>query len=229
MIATLALVAVAGSAPACVALTPGSAAWPATESVLLQAQAVESLREQYESGVGFGDFLEVAVGRRAQWLENWDRASVPAELLARARAVPGTWRILAVSLDSCSDSVSTIPFIAKLVEQVSSLDMRIIDPAKGRPIMEAHRTPDDRAATPTLLLIDDAWNESGCWVERPAVLQTWFLEKQNELPQRRLVEQKMEWYREDAGAETLREIVEMMEAAAAGTTVCTASARNSGT
>jgi len=225
MVGMIALVAVAGVAPICAADQQAGRAAPA-ESILIGAPAQEPLRQLWQGGAAFGDFLEGARARRALWLENWERAEVPADLLERARAVTGTWRILAVSIDSCSDSVSTIPFVAKLVEQVPSLEMRLIDPTAGRAITEAHRSPDGRAATPTLLLIGESWQEAGCWVERPAALQTWFLEKQKELPQRQLIEQKMDWYRDDAGRETVREIVELLEAAAAGTPACASAEAN---
>lgn len=179
-----------------------------------------SLEELYQSGQTFRSFLEAADARRALWLDNWERAEVPAGLLERARALNRSWRLLAIAVDGCSDSVSTIPFIAMLVAQVEGLDMRIADPEAGRPIMEAHRTPDGRAATPTLILIDGSWQESGCWVERPATLQKWYLENPEGLSRRDLVARKMEWYYEDAGASTLAEIVAIIEAAERGERIC---------
>jgi hypothetical protein len=205
IVAMLAVVA-ASSVPSC-----GPAPSP------VRADSLEAL---YRGGVPFADFLAGARARRQLWQENWGRAQVPAELLERARAIPGTWRLLAVSVDGCSDSVSTIPFIAKLVEQVDSLDMRVIGNVAGRPLMEAHRTPDGRPATPTLILLDARGAEAGCWIERPAPLQAWYLENQKTLESRDLIARKMEWYRTDAGVTTLREIVEMLEAAARGEPAC---------
>ena len=46
--------------------------------------------------------------------------------MARAQALAGRYRILVVAIDSCSDSVNTIPYIAGLVGRVDQLDMQIV-------------------------------------------------------------------------------------------------------
>lgn len=209
---------VAATAPA----VPCGAPVPARAAPMPAPARSDSLEALYRGGVTFDDFLATAQARRQLWHENWNRAEVPPDLLEKARSVQGSWRLLAVSVDGCSDSVSTIPFIARLVAQVDGLDMRIIDNVVGRPLMEAHRTPDGRPATPTLVLLDGNGAEAGCWVERPATLQTWYLENQSVLGTRDLVAQKMEWYHADAGATTLREVLGMIEAASRGERVCAA-------
>ena len=71
-----------------------------------------------------------------------------------------------------------------------------------------------------LILIDERWQEAGCWVERPAELQAWYLENPDGLSRRDLVARKMEWYYDDAGATTLAEIVGTIEAAERGERIC---------
>lgn len=205
--------------PVFLAIVLSSPASPCAAPALSGLPA-STLEELYRAGQTFADFLDAAEARRPLWLDNWSRAEVPAGLLERAQALTGSWRLLAVAVDGCSDSVNTIPFIAKLVEQVGNIDMRIIDIDVGQPLMETHRTPDGRAATPTLILIDAVGQETGCWVERPATLQHWVLENPEGLSRRDLVSRKMEWYYEDAGATTLTEIVAMIEAAERGNHVC---------
>jgi hypothetical protein len=183
---------------------------------------VATLRELYEGGVAWRPFLDAATARRELWVRIAEAASVPDDLLERARAVPGTWRILAVAVDACSDSVSTLPYVAELVELLPSLDLRIIDSTIGRAIMETHRTPDDRAATPTLLLLDAEWSEAGCFIERPARLRAWYAEREGTMRTSELTDLKMDWYAEDAGGSTLEDIVAMLEGAAAGSPVCAA-------
>lgn len=181
----------------------------------------EELREIYESGRSYTDFLDNATRRTELWHGNTEKAEgIDPELVRRARAVGGSWRFLAVAVDSCSDSVSTIPYLAELVSLVDGLDMRIVDSRVGRDIMESHRTPDGRGATPTVLLLDDDFEEAGCFIERPLSLQSWIMENDG-LSRDEVYEWKMEWYAEDSGQETVETFVEMLEAAAAGATpVC---------
>jgi hypothetical protein len=183
------------------------------------APRADSLATLYRGGLTWEDFLAGARARRALWVDNYERGSVDAGLLARARAVGGTWRWLVVAVDGCSDSASTIPYLARLVEQVPGSELRIVAPSEARWVMEQHRADDGRAATPTVLLLDAAYAERGCFVERPRALRRWLAAAAGRSDQERY-EGKMAWYRDDAGAETLRDLVEIMEGAAAGRPVC---------
>lgn len=176
----------------------------------------DELRQIFESGRSYTDFLDNATRRTELWHGNTEKAEgIDADLVRRARAVGGSWHFLAVAVDSCSDSVSTIPYLAELVALVDGLDMRIVDSSVGRDIMESHRTPDGRGATPTVLLLDDDFEEAGCFIERPLSLQSWIMENDG-LSRDEIFEWKMAWYAEDSGQETVETFVEMLEAAAAG-------------
>ncbi len=174
----------------------------------------------YEGGIPFDEFLDAAHRRRDTWHANYREGTVAADVLERARAIGGTWRILAVAEDWCGDSANTIPYIARLVEAVDGLEMRVVNSTMGRSVMEAHRTPDGRASTPTVLLLNEHFEEVGCFVERPSALQAWFLENESKLEEDDLYDQKYAWYDEDRGAQTVGEIVEIMESAARGAPIC---------
>lgn len=177
----------------------------------------DTLKAKWDAGVSFGEFLAAADDRRDQWVSNYaSGAAVDATLVARAAALTGNWRLLVVAIDSCSDSVNTVPWIARLVDQLPAVEMRVIDPEIGRSIMEAHRTPDGRAATPTVLLLDEQWQVRGCFIERPRSLRAHL----DSLPDARRFTGKMSWYEQDAGRETVREVVAMIESAAAGDVRC---------
>ena len=179
--------------------------------------ASDSLKATFEVGVSFAEFLAGAQNRKEQWISNYaGTASIDATLVARAVAVTGKWRLLVVSVDSCSDSVNTVPHIARLIDQLPNVEMRIVTPDQGRWIMESHRTPDDRGATPTVILIDENWQERGCFIERPPMLRT----HMDSLPSDQRFSGKMSWYAQDAGSATVTEIVTMLEAAGRAEVQC---------
>jgi Thioredoxin len=176
----------------------------------------DGLRDIFEGGRSYTQFLDAATQRVDMWHGNTEKAEgIDAELVRRARGVGGSWKFLAVAVDSCSDSVSTIPYLAELVALVSGLDMRIVDSTVGRAIMDAHRTPDGRGATPTVLLLDDHFEEAGCFIERPPELQALLFEN-GDWSRDQIFERKMAWYAKDAGNQTVETFVEMLEAAAQG-------------
>lgn len=174
----------------------------------------------YSDGITFDAFLADADRRVETWNDNYGNAAIPAEVLERARSIPGSWRVLAVAEDWCGDSANTIPYLAKLVEQVEGLEMRVVDSEVGRAVMAAHPTPDGRPATPTVVVLDAEGADVGCWVERPAALQDWFLEAEGTVEDEQLYDRKYAWYDWDVGNSTVREIVGVIEAAAAGTPLC---------
>lgn len=178
------------------------------------------LRTLYEGGRTFSDFLGNARRRAELWRRLADEGTVSPELVSRARAVGGTWRILAVAEDWCGDSAYNLPYVAKLVEQVEGLELRIVDSTEGRTLMEAHRTPDLRPATPTLILMDEAWNEVGCFVERPSPLMAWYMENVATKTTDEVHEYILDFYDADGGKATARDLVEILEAAVAGRPRC---------
>jgi hypothetical protein len=183
-------------------------------------RADSTLAALHREGATFADFLAAAKNRKEQWQRNYETAQLPDALITRARAAgPGSFRLLVVAADGCSDSVNTIPYVARFAESVG-IELRIIDTAKGQAVMEAHRTPDGRAATPTVVLLDEGDAEAGCFVERPQALVKVMTESKGKIPDGELFTRKMGWYDEDKGQETLREIVEILEAARSGSPRC---------
>jgi hypothetical protein len=179
-----------------------------------------TLESLWSAGASWAEFLRKADARRAQWQRNWDRATVPADVLADARAIPGQWRLLIVAVDGCSDSVNTVPYLARLAELVPTIALRLVHSRGGRAVMEAHRTPDGRPATPTVVVLDAAGRDVGCWVERPAALQEMALAARSAGTLDAFQRNKQDWYDDDAGASTVREVVGVLAAAAAGVPRC---------
>src|SRR5688572_8020223 len=132
--------------------------------------ADSTYRALYDSGSTFADFVSRATARKEQWEGNYAMKVAPDALVARASAAGSGWKLLVVTVPGCSDSVNSVPYLASFLDKVPSIEMRLISPTVGKAVQEAHRTPDGRAATPTVILLDAEFNERGCWVERPAPL-----------------------------------------------------------
>ncbi len=198
-------------------LRPGA---PIPDPVVVPLQQT-SYEDLYKSGLTFSGFMEEAEDQHEEWQENYARDHVALEMTPSARDIPGNWRLLVVGEDWCSDSVNTIPYIARLVEGTDGLDTRIVNSKEGRWVMESHPTPDGRPATPTVIVLNEHGDKVGCWSERPAVLQNWWLDNPDNREGREKLDRKFEWYDEDAGSETLREILEIVKAASDGSPQCT--------
>lgn len=178
------------------------------------------LRSLYEQGQPFDAYLEDADFRQDEWRAWYERATVPEGLLARARAVPGSWKLLVITADWCGDSVRNVPYLARLAEAVDSLELRLVSTGPARLVQADYRTPDGRIATPTVLLLDRGFHEAGCWVERPSELETYVLTNRDTLDEAALDRYVVDWYEQNDGVAVLTEIVDRLEAAAAGRPIC---------
>ena len=202
------------------AATMACIAGPAAVPALSRAGTDSSYQRIFESGIPFATFLERAERRKEQWATNYRIGAVPDALLTRARAVMGTWKVLVVAVDGCSDSVNTVPYIARLFEALPGVELRVVDSEVGKSIMESHRTPDGRAATPTVLLLDASFQERGCFIERPGLLRQLMSDQREKSGEGGLFEGKMKWYDDDKGAHTVEEMVAILEAAGRGESIC---------
>lgn len=216
------MIALFALAAACVAPTaPTSArdAWHRHPSP--SVSVVDSTYQRlFDKGVTMAEFLAAAKARREQWLRHYADAVVPDVLVTRGGAPSGPWKLLVVAVDGCSDSVNTIPYVARLAEKLPGVELRIVGSDVGRWVMDSHRTPDGRGATPTVILLDANHEERGCWIERPAELREWMLDHKGKVKDSELLERKMAWYAADKGEKTMAEIVAMLEAAGRGERVC---------
>lgn len=165
----------------------------------------------YERGITFEAFMEAVSARRGAWRGNAAAAAVPDDVAARARGLAHTWRVLAVAEERCSDSAASLPSVAKLAAAApEKLSLRIVDSRAGRAVMEAHRTPDGRAATPTLIFIRGD-GEIRAWIERPGALVAWIEEQRKADARFDLLPGKTRWYADDAGRSTLGDILALLE------------------
>ncbi len=185
----------------------------AAVAVSAHAQVEQPDRSRFEAaygeGITFDMFLRDANRQVRRWTRNFDNGAPSAAALEAAAAIEGNYRLLVVAAAGCSDSVNTVPYIARLVEATPKLAMQMVDADVGRFVMSAYRTPDDRGATPTVVVLDDNYAFVGAWIERPTELQDWWL-AHPEIRVGEKVRQKQIWYDEDAGEQTVGEILALI-------------------
>jgi thioredoxin family protein len=190
----------------------GALLFAATIPVLSFVRQDVDYQAVYAQGTTFADFLEKARAHREEWRANYNDATVSAALVTRMRALPAKRHLLVVAEDWCSDSLNTVPYVARLVDGgAERLDMRVVNREIGKAVMEAHRTPDGRTATPTIAILDEDWHLLATWTERPSSVQAWFLEKQKTTMQKPLHDELLAWYQNDAGKTTVLEIAGLLE------------------
>jgi hypothetical protein len=179
-----------------------------------------TLQATFDRGITFQQFVDAAVARREGWLRLQREAVVSPALVARARAVGGTWQLLVIARDGCGDSMNLVPYAARLADSVPTLTLRIVSMAEGEAVANTHRTQDGRTATPTFVLLNAQGADVGCLVELPAPLRQWTYTARKTVSSDSLHRYRDTFYAQDRGASLATELVELLEAAKAGTPRC---------
>lgn len=166
----------------------------------------------YQKGLSMAAFTDAAGSRADEWRRRTADARVDDEVLRRVRALPGARRLLVVR--SRPAAIRWLRFRTSpgsLRRHPIDSTWRIVNSRDGRVVMEAHRTPDGRAATPTVVVLDGEGRYVGAWSERPAALQAWYIEQKSSLSRGELSSQKAKWYAADGGKSALAEIMALVE------------------
>ncbi len=179
-----------------------------------------TLQATFNRGITFQQFVDAAVARREGWLRLQRDAEVSPALIARARAVGGTWQLLVIARDGCGDSMNLVPYASRLADSVPALSLRIVSMDEGQEAAKAHRTQDGRTATPTFILLNAGGADVGCLVELPAPLRQWTYTARKTVSNDSLHTYREAFYTRDRGASLALELVEMLESARAGTPHC---------
>jgi hypothetical protein len=169
--------------------------------------------QAYWEGVAFDEFLEGVEANRAMWQAMAPRARVAGDQVERARDVPGRWRLLVVAEDWCGDAVNILPVVARLVEQVDALELRIVDRDAHPDLMGRHLTNGTRSI-PVVILLDEGGSCRGWWGPRPLELQALFEAEVRLLPKEHRYPVLRRWYARDRGESTAEEIVDLIVCAA---------------
>jgi hypothetical protein len=164
-------------------------------------------RKLWDQGLSFEGFVASCKAEHCGlWQGIYNLARVPE--WARGVVPPGVARkLLVIAEDWCGDASNTVPIVAKLVEAVPGLDLRVIQRDTYPEVMDQYLTNGARSI-PIVIALDENFEEVGHWGPRPSELQAWVMANRNTMPKSELYPQVRKWYARDRGETTLREVLE---------------------
>jgi len=170
-------------------------------------------KDRYDSAPTFEQYLEGVDRNRELWHAIYDRAEIPAELIAAARSGGSGWRLLALSEDWCGDAVNTLPVIARLAREMG-WDLRVLSRDANPDLMDAHLTDGRSRSIPVVIAYDEAFREIGSWGPRPEEIQAWILGEGLAMPSPERYKVVRRWYAQDRGRTTVTELLRVLARAA---------------
>ena len=172
------------------------------------------MKERYMAAMDFSSYLESVEKNKELWRQVYYRVKIAPELLEKARKIPGTWHLLALTEDWCSDAVNLLPVVARLAEEIPSLDLRVLSRDENPDLMDAHLTDGRSRSIPVVLLLDENFVEQGWWGPRPGPIQEWVVQEGLAMPSVERYKRLRHYYARDKGNTMLTELLDLMEPAA---------------
>jgi hypothetical protein len=127
-------------------------------------------RAQFESGLTYQAYKDQMTRNREQLEQNERELELKPDDIAAFKSLPKTINVLALAEDWCGDVIANLPVLGKLANETGTLNVRIHlrDGDPGSTIMDQYLNRGEFKSIPTLIFLDQDFNELGVWIERPA-------------------------------------------------------------
>jgi hypothetical protein len=149
------------------------------------------------------------------WHGIYRRTKCPPDALQQMAAIGRNWKLLVLAEDWCGDASNTVPVMARIAEDASNVEMRILRRDENLELMDLYLTDGGRAI-PKAILLDESYDPVGVWGPRPSELQA-FVKTEIALGDRErseIYKDARRWYAKDRCDSTLRELFELFQQAA---------------
>jgi Thioredoxin len=162
-------------------------------------------RALWAEALPYHAFVAASTEHRGLWDGLYRIARLPDDIAGLSFADRPV-KLLALAEDWCGDASNTLPIVARLVEAVPGLELRVLRRDEYPAVMDEYLTGTARAI-PIIIGLDAGFEEIGHWGPRPAALQEWVTANRMRVPKGELYPQVRRWYARDRGASVLREVL----------------------
>lgn len=170
-----------------------------------------TLRDRFNAAPTLREYIETTEANHDLWIAIARRARISADVVERLRALPAPRYLLALTEDWCGDAVNTLPFVARLADEVPQLEFRVLERDQNLDLMDAHLSGTSRAI-PVVIVLDEHYRELGWWGSRPEPLQRWVKsEESQQLETEDRYREVRRWYARDQGRTAMEEITQLLE------------------
>jgi hypothetical protein len=127
-------------------------------------------REQFDAGMTYDAYKAQMTRNREQVDQNEKDLELKPEDVRAFRELPRTLNVIALAEDWCGDVVANLPILGRVAaESGGKLNLRVLlrDQEPGTRVMDEHLNKGQYRSIPTVIFLDEQFNELGVWVERP--------------------------------------------------------------
>jgi Thioredoxin len=125
-------------------------------------------RAQFESGMTYQAYKDQMTRNREQLEQNEKDLDLKADDLEAFKNTRPV-NVLALAEDWCGDVIANLPILGRIANEAGTLNVRVLlrDTEPGSVVMDEHLNRGEFKSIPTLIFLDDNYNELAVWIERP--------------------------------------------------------------
>jgi selT/selW/selH-like putative selenoprotein len=125
-------------------------------------------KERFEQGMTYAAYKEQMTRNRERLEENEQTVEFAPEDLAFFAQLPKPLNVLALAEDWCGDVIANLPVLGRLAATTGKLNVRIFLRDQNLDLMDQYLNRGEFRSIPTFVFFDEAFQELGHWIERPA-------------------------------------------------------------
>jgi hypothetical protein len=140
-------------------------------------------RAQFESGMTYQAYKDQMTRNREQLEQNERDVEVTEEDLRAFKSLPRAVNVMALAEDWCGDVIANLPILGRIANESGTLNVRIHlrDQEPGSQIMDQYLNRGQFKSIPTLVFLDEDFNDLGVWIERPETVTSLREERRQKL------------------------------------------------
>ncbi len=125
-------------------------------------------RERFEQGMTYDEYKAQMTQNQERFATNERNFTLDPADLAAFKALPQTYQVLVLAEDWCGDVINNLPVMGRIAADSGKFNLRIFLRDQNLDIMDQYLNQGQFRSIPVFVFFDDAFNEVGHFIERPA-------------------------------------------------------------
>jgi len=150
-------------------------------------------KERFQQGMNFQQYLDQMTTNKEKFLQHLQEVKIRPEDREALSRFPKPLKIMVITEDWCSDALTNVPVLAKLVEGVPGVEIRLFLRDKNPDLMDQYLYQGVYRSIPVFAFFDQNMNELARFLERPSAITEFIDKKLRELRQQLRQEHLAEW------------------------------------
>src|SRR5260221_8992355 len=127
-------------------------------------------RARFDTGLTYDQYKDQMTRNRDRVEANEARVVIDAADLEAFRALNGPIHVLALAEDWCGDVIANLPVPGVLARESGTLELRVFLRDQNKDLMQRYLNQGKYESIPVFAFFDDAFDELGVFIERPATV-----------------------------------------------------------